>query len=161
MGKTAKIILSIIGVLALACLVGSVVLVKVGKEKLGAFVQETQRQNAEARTWARGRAQSECVDEGLTRVQRCGDAAFGCQVSVQSFTSACLSSAAPTPGLCDGVPHPQDYNSGAQWKALRCAAYNAPQSGAAMRCQNLLSALQNHCARSRLPAPAADASVAP
>jgi hypothetical protein len=160
MGKTAKIILSIVGVLALACLVGSVVLVKVGKQKFGEFVQESQRQTNAARTWARGHAQSECVDEGLTRVQRCTD--LRCQIAAQTFTDACLSSAAPSPGLCEAVPHPQDYMSGSQWKALRCAAYNGPssaQSPAAMRCQNLLSALQNHCARSRVASP--DAAVAP
>jgi hypothetical protein len=168
MGKTAKIILSIIGVLALACLVGVVVLAKVGKEKFGAFLEENQRTSAEGRTWGGGHAQSECVDEGQARALRCGDTEVRCQIAAQSFTTACLAAAAPTAGLCDGVPHPQDYMSGSQWKAQRCAALNSPQSpqsGAAMRCQNHLSALQNHCARTRAPVPtptpAADAAAAP
>jgi hypothetical protein len=153
MSKTTKIILSVIGVLLLACVVGVSVLARYGKKTFNEFAQETRRQTVEARAWAQGHAQGECVDEGLARVQRCSG--FQCQVGVQTFTTACLDVAAPTPGLCDGVPHPQDYMSSSLWRNGRCGAQS---QAAATRCHNLLSALQNHCAAHR--AATVDAAVA-
>lgn len=160
MGKTAKIILAIVGVFILACLVGSVVLARYGKQKFGEIVQEAQRQTAEARTWARAHSQGDCMNEGLSRVQACPS--LQCQIAVQTFTSTCLTAASPTPGLCEGVPSPQDFMGTSQWINTRCSAFNGPNSvpgEPSMRCRNLLPVLQRHCfARPMIAAP--DASVA-
>lgn len=158
MGKTAKIILSIVGVFILACIVGTALFARFAKRSIEGITQETQRQVTEGRAFAVGRAQAQCVDEGLARVQRCPG--ISCQIAVQTFTSTCLSRAAPTPGLCEGVPHPQDFMSSAQWANGRCAPLNGPQSAqseAARRCHNQLRVLQSHCALQRLAA--GDASV--
>lgn len=156
MGKTAKIILAIVGVFILACLVGSVMLGRFGSRKFTEVMREAQRQSAEARTWARSHSQGDCMDEGMQRAQRCPG--IQCQIALQAFTAVCLSAASPTAGLCDGVPGPQDFTASSQWINNRCAAFDGPQSapgGAAMRCRNLLPVLQRHCF-----APP-DASVAP
>jgi len=166
MGKTAKIILAIVGVFILACLVGSVVLARFGKQKFGEIVQEAQRQNVEARSWARAHSQGDCMNEGLARVQACpGSPSIQCQIAVQAFTSTCLSAASPTPGLCEAVPSPQDFMGTSQWINTRCAAFNGPGSApgeASMRCRNLLPALQRHCfARAMVAAPDAAVAAAP
>jgi hypothetical protein len=156
-GKTAKIILSIVGVFILACIVGSVLFVRFTKKTFTALADEAQRQSTEARAWARGHQQGECMDEGMARVQRCPG--IQCQIAVQTFTAVCLSAAAPTAGLCDGVPHPQDFMATSQWINNRCMAFNTPQSAqGSMRCRNLLPALQRHCFARALTA--ADAAVA-
>jgi hypothetical protein len=159
-GKTAKIILSIVGVFILACIVGSVLFVRFTKKTFTALADEAQRQSTEARAWARGHQQGECMDEGMARVQRCPG--IQCQIAVQTFTAACLSAAAPTAGLCDGVPHPQDFMATSQWINNRCMAFHSPQSApaqASMRCRNLLPALQRHCfARALIAADAAAAA---
>ena len=160
MGKTAKIILAIVGVFILACLVGSVKLARFGGRKFNELAQEAQRQSAAARTWANGHMQGECMDEGMQRVQRCPG--VQCQIAVQTFTSVCLSAAAPTVGLCEGVPGPQDFMATSQWINNRCAAFNGRQSAPgepAMRCRNLLPVLQRHCFAH--PAATPDAAVAP
>ena len=146
MGKTAKIILAIVGVFILACLVGSVLLARFGKQKFGEVMQEAQRQSVEARAWARTHSQGDCINEGMTRVQACPS--IQCQLAVQTFTSVCLSAASPTAGLCDGVPGPQEFMAASQWINNRCAAFNGPQSAPgepSMRCRNLLPVLQRHC----------------
>ncbi|TAK30303.1 MAG: hypothetical protein EPO40_07895 [Myxococcaceae bacterium] len=146
MGKTAKIILAIVGIFILACLVGSVLLARFGKQKFGEVVQEAQRQSVEARAWARTHSQGDCINEGMSRVQACPG--IQCQLAVQTFTSTCLSAASRTPDLCVGVPAPQDFMGTSQWINTRCAAFNGPQSAPgepSMRCRNLLPVLQRHC----------------
>ncbi len=123
------------------------VLARYGKRKFGEFAREAQRQSLEARTWARAHTQGECMDEGMQRVQRCPG--IPCQIGVQTFTSVCLSAAAPTPGLCDGVPGPQDFMATSQWINTRCMAFAGPQSAPSeqsMRCRNLVPVLHRHCA---------------
>ncbi len=127
MGKTAKIILAIVGVFILACLVGSVMLGRFGSRKFTEVMQEAQRQSAEARTWARSHSQGECMDEGMSRVQGCPG--IQCQIAVQTFTSVCLSAASPTADLCDGVPDPQEFMATSQWINNRCAAFNGTAVG--------------------------------
>lgn len=162
MGKTAKIILAIVGVFILACVVGSVVLARFGRQKFTEISQEALRQSTEARTWARGRAQGDCMDEGLARVQRCPG--IQCQLAVQSFTSTCLAAAAASPGLCDGVPGPQDFMATSQWINNRCRAFDGAQSApaeASLRCRNLLPVLQRHCVLRAMSAADAGPAAAP
>lgn len=147
MGKTAKIVLGVIGVFVLACVVGAVLLGRFAKQKIGGIVEETQRATAEARTFARTHQQGDCMDEGMRRARGC--AAFQCMVATQNFTAICLSAAAATPGICDGVPHPQDFMSSSRWINSRCPVTgptSAPDQ-ASLACRNVVPALQAHCAR--------------
>ncbi len=158
MGKTAKIILGVLGFFVLACIVAGVVSVTFVKKKIGNVAEEMQRQQTEARTWARGHAQAECLDQGMVRARTC--AGFTCQMGVQTFTSNCLSLATPTPGLCEGVPHPQDFQSGSIWRNGRCpitGTQSAPDA-TSTACLQVMSILQAHCAAR---AARADAAVAP
>ena len=158
MGKTAKIILGLLGFFVLACIVAVVAGGTFLKQKVGGIVEETQRQQTEARTFARTHAQAECMDEGIRRSRGC--AGFSCQVGVQSFTSACLSTATPTPGLCDGVPHPQDFQSGSIWRNGRCPVTGTQSvpDATTRACQQVTPVLQGYCAA---VAARADAAVAP
>lgn len=158
MGKTAKIILGLLGFFVLVCIVGGVLLARFGKQQIGGLVEETQRQTTEARAWARTHAQADCMDEGIRRSRAC--TGFQCQVGVQSFTSTCLSTAAPTPGLCDGVPHPEDFRSGSIWRNGRCPVTGTPAAPdpAARACQQVMPVLQGYCAA---VAARADAAAAP
>lgn len=146
MGKTAKIVLGVLGFFVLACVVGAVLLGRFAKQKLGGLVEETQRATTEARAFARAHSQGECMNEGLRRARGC--TGFQCQVATQSFTSTCLSAATPTPGICDGVPHPQDFMSSSRWLSSRCPV-TGPTSvpdQASLACRNVVPALQGYCA---------------
>lgn len=140
MGKTAKIVLGVIALFAVACFVGAIVLAKVGKQKMEGFAHDLERQTAEARAWGASHAQGDCMTEGLQRVARCDG--IGCQLQVQNFATVCLQTAAPTAGLCDGIPAPQDFAASGQWVNSRCMAMTGEQ---AMRCRNLVPVLQRHC----------------
>lgn len=160
MGKTAKIILGVLGFFVIVCIVAVVAGGTFLKQKVGGLVEETQRAQTEARTWGPGHTQADCIDEGMRRARGC--TGFSCQVGVQTFTSTCLSAAAPTPGICDGVPHPQDFRSGALWRSTRCPVTGAQSvpDVATRACQQVMPILQNHCAGRSIPVQA-DASVAP
>lgn len=150
MGKTTKIVLGVVGTIALfggLCFVGIVMLAKKGQRELEGFARDSEQQAAEARTWATQHAQGECMNEGLRRMGTCNG--FRCQIQVQSFTMVCLSRAAPTAGLCDGIPAPQDFMATSQWVNSRCVD---PTPDQATKCRNLMSVLQRHCVIQAMPA---------
>ncbi len=158
MGKTAKIILGVLGFFVLVCIVAVVAGGAFVKKKFGGFADEMQRQQTEARTWARSHTQAECMDEGMVRARGCSG--FSCQVGIQAFTSTCLSLATPTPGICDGVPHPRDMQSGGVWRNGRCpitGAQSVPDA-TTRACFQVTSVLQGYCAARAI---GADAAVAP
>lgn len=162
MGKTAKIILGVIGFFVLACIVAAVLGGRFLTGKFTEVVQESQRQSEAARTWARAHTQGDCMDEGMRRVLACppAGAGFQCQLGVQSFGAVCLLSAAPTPGLCDGVPSPQEFTASSQWINARCSPLDGLESAPSdrsLRCRNFVPVLQHHCARRMVRAPVATA----
>ncbi|MBI5513072.1 MAG: hypothetical protein HY909_04845 [Deltaproteobacteria bacterium] len=165
MGRTAKIVLGVLAGFALLCVISGVLGMRYAKRKAQELARVTEETARTSRAWAQGHAQADCVDEGLRRAFAC-EGVF-CQVEQQVFVQQCLVTAAPTPGLCEGTPPPRDFMATAQWRSSRCMVYTAGDQ--AQRCQNLLSALLQHCQLHPTPAapapapptPEADASAAP
>jgi hypothetical protein len=57
------------------------------------------------------------------------------------FLRACLKSASPMPGFCDGVPPPSNEEEGQSWRAEHCEALSLEETN----CHMILSPVQYHC----------------
>jgi len=57
------------------------------------------------------------------------------------FLRACLRSASPMPGFCDGVPPPSNEEIGKSWRLERCQALSLEE----VECHMILSTIQYHC----------------
>lgn len=143
-----------------ACLIVGACAVCVGASVVGGYwvksqapglMDDARNATQEARAFAQGRAQSDCVAEGLRRNDACGDMEIRCQVRVSTFLHACLRAAAATPGFCDSVPPSSAVMPSAQWRAEYCAAQGRANN---RRCPNLMGSVQGYCDRPG-PLPAA------
>ena len=97
---------------------------------------------AEGEAFGATTSQDGCVDEGLRRLDACGDLEVMCQAMNTVWTQACLGSAAPVAGFCDGVPSTDDIMETATWRTSRCIDEGYAED---TRCQNIVSAIQEHC----------------
>jgi hypothetical protein len=102
-----------------------------------------QRVMAEAESFAASHSQDECIDEGLRRKDACGSGMeVICNAEAGIFLRRCLEAAAPTPGLCDGVPPPGEIMAGATWAVGYCAARG--RSGD-QQCAQFVRAIVEYC----------------
>jgi len=89
-----------------------------------------------------GSDQPGCVREGLDRKDSCGAFDPMCEAEVGMFVKACLATATPTEGFCDGVPSKTDILESATWAVGTCANMGRPDD---QSCGRLMQRVQEHC----------------
>lgn len=94
----------------------------------------------EAKAFAKTHAEGECVDQSLARVYKCDG--IKCRAGVAIFLEKCLPLAAPTHGICDGVPKHDDILAAATWAVEFCEKKGSAQP---KECANLVNKLAAHC----------------
>jgi hypothetical protein len=112
------------------------------KSQAPAMMEDVRDAVREGRTFAQGRAQRECVAEGVRRSGVCGSVDLRCAIRASGFLNACVRVAAATPGFCDGVPPSRDVMLSAQWRDAACAAQGRARD---QRCANVLAVVQGYC----------------
>lgn len=143
--RTLVIVFAVFGAVTLlgclACAVGGYFWVDqnaAGLREMGERVQ------AEASSFAATHSQEECVVDALRRDDACGEQLeIMCHAEAGVFMRACLGQATPTPGLCDGVPGPDEIMAGAQWAVAECARRGRTGD---QQCAQLMRGLVEHCA---------------
>ncbi len=103
--------------------------------------EESKQAGSEGVQFATGRAQVDCVDEGLRRGKSCGAAGFLCEATNQIFMESCLEHAAPTPGFCDGVPPRDEIMSTSAWLLRECER----RGDRSQRCTRMLQRVPDAC----------------
>ena len=110
MSKNLKIVLVILGVVALSCLVctgGAFFWIQSSVDGMAQMGEEV---TAEAAAFAAGKEDVECVDESLQRALACGDIEVTCRARASVFLTQCANAAAATEGFCAGVPTPASFS---------------------------------------------------
>ena len=106
----------------------------------GEVVQEFERVQADALTFAAANPQTECVPEAFGRLSVCDT--VWCKVQTPLFTKECLRNAQPSADLCDAVP--DSIPSALLWPSRTCADIDAePQI-----CERILRELMTVCVAS-------------
>lgn len=154
MGNTAKVLLGLLAMFLVICGIAGYIGVRKAKAGYGRLVDQAQQEGNAARQWAVGHQQTDCLDEAMRRSLACRDTT--CQIGTSMFSSVCLDSANPTPGLCDGVPQQRQFSASLQWQNQRCGAMPPLD---AQSCRNVANALQQHCAMREMRVMRSDASV--
>lgn len=126
------------GLLGVAVIGGAVWWFSANKDRL---LAEGKESVAEAEAFATNHDQTACVDEGLRRGGTCDG--FVCEVKAKVFTTTCLQRAAPTPGLCTGVPAPTEIIKTASWVIDECQRRGKRSDD--QRCQRLVQAVPEAC----------------
>ena len=85
--------------------------------------------------------QNGCLDESLVRMEPCGED-MNCGIAAGSFFAGCWSTAAVTPGFCDGAPAASETEALAAWAGERCAARNRADDE---MCLELVGAIAQQC----------------
>lgn len=91
--------------------------------------------------------QPACLDRSLARAEPCEELsawnAGKCSAVVKFYGHACLKSATPVPGFCDGLPRPTALLDVAKWASTTCAdkGYAGSQS-----CGRVVQIVLEHCA---------------
>lgn len=143
MNTASKLILIIAGlVLAFLLLAGGAVWLWFSSNR-EALRQEAEHADAEGRRYAREHAQAECLTRAVERGAHC--TGMACRIGNSLFASACLDLAKPSPGLCQGVPAPDEVLALSRWSLERCAAIGRSSDCPA----EIFSQLAKHCAERR------------
>lgn len=105
------------------------------------------RAQGEADTFAASHTQAECLEDGFRRRDLCGDEmAIMCQAEAGVFVRRCIDVATPTPGLCEGVPPPDDIAAAVHWALAYCAQLGRAQD---RQCPQFVRPIMEHCASAR------------
>ena len=139
-GLKVVLILLVLGVLACGgVLVASKAWFEANKDELAAMgIQATE----DGEAFGLGVEQAGCVNEGLSRVDSCGELDPMCEAPIGIFIEACLGTAAPTPGFCDGVPAPESIVDSATWRVGTCQNLGRANDEA---CGRMLGSVQEYC----------------
>lgn len=86
--------------------------------------------------------QEGCVREGLAQQLACGELEVMCQAMAALWGTACMESATPIAGFCDGVPTTSEILESSRWRIEQCDAQG--HSGNT-QCAQFFSAVQEHC----------------
>ena len=126
-----------LGLLALCGAFGVAVWLTVWTEWAGPLYESVEFTASEASEFAERHTQADCIPAALDRHRHCTGS--GCNFHLGAFTQICLSQAAPTPGLCTGVP--RSLADSAPWAEHECAE----QGLATPTCAAIVQQLVIHC----------------
>lgn len=140
----AKVVLGLggFGVLGISALIGGSYY-WFSKNK-GRLATEGKEASTEGTTFGRGRAKTECVDEGVARLPNCGNIDFVCESKNKLFVQNCLRSSKPQPSFCEGVPKPTNILDTARWTLTECTRRGHPSD---QPCTRLITTVATHCAK--------------
>ena len=93
----------------------------------------------EAKTFAKGKPQTACMDEAVSRLEACG---FLCQIENTIFFRACLDSAEPDEALCAGVP--DSILGSVAWRLEECEKVGREGD---QPCTRLMGQVQDYCGK--------------
>lgn len=110
------------------------------KNNEAALRAEAEQASASAQRFGREHRQQQCLPEALKRSAACGD--FACRMAQSAFTGVCLAVAAPSDGLCEGVPAADSLVDVTRWTMARCEADGVKASCPA----EIYSQLAHYCA---------------
>jgi hypothetical protein len=134
LGGCAALVLLVIAVAG-----GSVWWVSAHRDDLVAKGRELRAGGEEA---GRTLDQNGCIDSALARYGR--DRGIITAVHARVWLGGCLATASPTEGLCASVPSRSEIARTAMWRVSQCEARGF---GGDPRCPNILTEVQEHCAR--------------
>ena len=148
MSKPLKVILIVLGVLVAlgVAVVGGLVWWFWSNQE--EFVRMADEARAEGHQFGSTTTGPGCVDEGLRRIEACGN--LVCEVRISAFLRFCLQSAKVDPGFCAEVPIKSSIMETAMWRVNLCHAKGATN---VERCGRMLDAVQKYCHEPRLEAP--------
>jgi hypothetical protein len=145
-GKVILIVLGVIFGLAATCIGGGLYWWSQHGEEL---MDAARKSGQEGAAFGTGAADADtCIAEGLRRAGECGPMALPCLAGTRAFTKACLGSAPTDETICEGVPDSGEIRASIDWVTEQCTARG---QGDNPGCQNVLSALQDHCAGTPTP----------
>lgn len=144
--QTVKVVLLVVGALALLGFLGFVAAGVAGWLWLEDNAETISERSREARqggaAFGLEHSTDECVDAALERVDGCGTLELHCHVVAGDFLSACLDTATRSEGFCDGVPRPSDALGLSSWGSAFCHRHHRPgQQG----CINISTEIPRYC----------------
>ena len=137
------IVIAIIGVVAVAAMVGTGVYL--WKQYGPQFVAGVEQGAQEGKAFGGKTDNQGCVDEGVRRHRQ----AAGISDFIKSgvFMQGCLEASRETPGFCDGVPDRLQFIKSVTWREEQCAKHGL--GGQQDTCGKLFEQVQRHCERRR------------
>jgi hypothetical protein len=140
-GKVVLIVLGVIFALMATCIGGALYWWKHNGE---ALMEAARKSGQEGAAFGTSAADAEaCIAEGLRRSSDCGPMDLPCLAGTRAFTQACLGTAPADDTMCQGVPDSDEIMDSVSWVSDQCEARGHGENPG---CQNVLSALQDHCA---------------
>ena len=135
-----KIVLIVIGVFVLILIALGVLGYVYFNQHKDEWMKAGAAAKQEGEAFAGGKDASQCVDEGLKRLNAC--AGLSCEITARAFTQACMTKAAPSPQLCNGAPKRSEIINSAKWALEECGRRG--QSGN-QACGRLMQEVQRYC----------------
>ena len=135
-----KVVLIVIAILVLILIgfgVAGYFYVKQHKQE---WSQATEAATREGEAFAQGKNESQCVDEAVSRIAKCGP--LPCELVTREFMNSCLQKAARSPEVCNGVPSDSNIIATAKWAVEECGRRGQPGS---QTCTRLLQDLSEYC----------------
>jgi hypothetical protein len=131
------IVFSVLALLAGLVIGGAVWWFASNKDRL---VSEGKQSISDAYAYAGSHDQSDCVDEGLRKLDACSG--IMCEAQTKVFTRTCIQVARKSPGFCESVPPNTEIIKTSRWLIDECARRG--KSGN-QRCTRLLQAVPEVC----------------
>ena len=104
------------------------------------LIRENRQALEEGREYGRLTDDVGCLNEAVARQTRV--TGFRDMLKNNFFTRACLESARPTPGFCEGVPRRFEFVKGVAWQAQQCEKYGLrPET----QCAQFFQQIQQYC----------------
>ncbi len=140
MSRQLKIVLAVLAALVLVGALALVGFVWWLKANLPELQEQASAAIAAGEQFAAERPQRACLPEALARLGECDG--LRCELGIKFFLQGCLDAATASPGLCDGVPGPDEIAGSIKYRLAACL--DAP---AALReaCSRVVPAVQEHC----------------
>ena len=142
MGRAAKAMLVIIGLVGLLVVIGLAVVIYFVTRDGGAFMEEQQRVVNEAHQYGLGAVDSACLIEAKRRLK--AESGFGGGLKSVVFLQHCVKPARKSDGYCEGVPMPLEMIDSAAYQQKQC---DEAGFGKDPFCPSLISEVQQECYR--------------